>query len=72
MGEEVMKALTSGCQSSSIPLTGSVRGVSRLLLPASFCAPPGALFSAPASFFFLLAPKQPRLSPETKVTHVLN
>ena len=52
---------TSGCHRSSIPLTGSVLwAVLRLVLAASFC------WTGCDSFFFLLAPKQPKLSPEKR------
>lgn len=52
---------TSGCHKSSIPLTGSVLwAVLRLVLAASFC------WTGCDSFFFLLAPKQPKLSPEKR------
>jgi hypothetical protein len=54
-----MKALTSGCHNNSIPLAGSDLGIIRLLgfsLGETTCI----------SFFFLLAPKQPRFSAKSE------
>lgn len=62
--QKIIKKLhTSGCHNNSIPLAGSDLGIIRLL---GFSLGETTWIS----FFFLLAPKQPKFSAETKKNNI--